>query len=157
MQVLSYTPHPLMRNGMCFTAQPDHEKREEGFLAFYLLLMRQHFVSRPSFPCNTPASHIHCCHLTSPPSSSSFQFLFPRSSCDQSCFRTYYLPRPDQTAQVSSERFNFSESRLPKNKCFGTWLLGPQPNVKTSYVKKPQKILYFHFSTDAFILTKFLV
>lgn len=98
------------------TAQPDREEGDEGLLSRCLLHMRWRFVSRPSFPRNTPASCIHCCYPASPnphPHHLSHSFS-PDPHGISHHFCTYYLPLPDQTARFSSDGFNFPECRLSK-------------------------------------------
>lgn len=46
--MLSYTLHSLMSSRMCFTAQPDHGKRNKGLLSCYLLHMRLHLFTDPA-------------------------------------------------------------------------------------------------------------
>lgn len=152
--LLPYTPYPLMSNGMCFTAQPDREEGDEGLLSRCLLHMRWRFVSRPSFPRNTPASCIHCCYPASPnphPHHLSHSFS-PDPHGISHHFCTYYLPLPDQTARFSSDGFNFSESRLSKTNILAydsqdQSLMSKCPTPK----KNPENIVLPYFFTAVFL------
>lgn len=146
MQVSSYTPHPLMSNGMCFAAQSVHEQGGEDLLSCCLLHMTWHFVSRPSFPCNIPASCIHYFHLAShTPHLHHLGHFFSPDPHGISHPFCYYLPLPDQTARFSSDRFNFSECRPSKTNILEHGYQNHSLMSKYPMPKKSQKTLYFHF------------
>lgn len=143
---------------MCFTAQSGHEQGDRGLLSCCLLHIKWHFASRTSFPCNIQLlifTVVTQLALLSIPIT--FPDPLPRSSGDQSSFWTYYLPLPDQTARLSSDLFNFSECGLCKTNILEHGYGDHSLISKCPTPNKTQKTLYFHFYTDAFLFTKFLV
>lgn len=157
MQVLSYTLHYLMSSRMCFTAQPDHGKRNKGLLSCYLLHTRLHLF--PGLATSVTYKLLEftvMTQLTLLPMSTTFPILFLQILMGSVIpfAHTIYPPLPETQLDLAVTDSTSLNADFPKQ-IF--WLLEPQPDVLHKKEKCRKHCMLPFFFTDVFLLPKLFV